>query len=208
MLLDPTRAGLIAGADARHGICSEGPAHRAVERASGRPRACRHRASSSGVRDRRDPAQMAPWRRGQPVAARAGARRAGSAAVPGRKQRHRGLHRAGRLDCPAPEPAPGQALRSDRILASAPRRHEGARGEPVRGGRSGPERLPPEGLLDAAHIPSFRAGQKTVLMILPAAIPGPLSLRALLAAPPIVHRLANLPRKRTPQVRYPLRNLF
>jgi fatty-acyl-CoA synthase len=36
--LDPTRIGMILGVDANHGICPDGPVHRPVEAASGRPR--------------------------------------------------------------------------------------------------------------------------------------------------------------------------
>jgi hypothetical protein len=38
---------------------------------------------------------------------------------------------------------------------------------------------------------------------------GPLSLASIVAAKPLVHRhLANAPRERKPQVRYPVRDLF
>ena len=69
--------------------------------------------------------------------------------------------------------------------------------------------LPPEGLLDAAYVPSLWAVQKTVLRVLLAVILGPISLATILAAPANVHRhLANAPRKRKPAIRYPVRDLF
>jgi len=64
-------------------------------------------------------------------------------------------------------------------------------------------------LLDADYIPSLWAVQKITLLVLLSVIVGPMSLAGLTAARPIVHRnLANAPRKRKPQVRYPVRTLF
>jgi len=64
-------------------------------------------------------------------------------------------------------------------------------------------------LLDADYIPSLWAVQKMMLLVLLAALLGPLSLGAFIAARPAVHRhLANAPRKRKPHVRYPIRGLF
>jgi hypothetical protein len=64
-------------------------------------------------------------------------------------------------------------------------------------------------LLDADYIPSLRAVQKVTLLVLLSIIVGPVSLGCLTAAGPMVHRnLANAPRKRKPQVRYPVRALF
>jgi hypothetical protein len=64
-------------------------------------------------------------------------------------------------------------------------------------------------LLDADYIPSLWAVQKMMLLVLLAAVLGPLSLADFLAAGPAVHRrLANAPRKRKPHVRYPIRGLF
>ena len=69
--------------------------------------------------------------------------------------------------------------------------------------------LPPEDLADAAYIPSLWVVQKTVLMVLLAIVLGPLSLKHIIAATPMVHRhLANAPRKRKPHVRYPVCDLF
>jgi hypothetical protein len=69
--------------------------------------------------------------------------------------------------------------------------------------------LPPEELFDAAYIPSLWAVWKVALLVLVAAILGPLSIDDLILAGPVVHRaLANAPRKRKPQVRYPVRGLF
>jgi hypothetical protein len=54
--------------------------------------------------------------------------------------------------------------------------------------------LPPEGLFDAAYVPSIWAVQKTVLMVLLSIIRGPISVASIVAAKPIVHRhLANAP---------------
>jgi hypothetical protein len=51
--------------------------------------------------------------------------------------------------------------------------------------------------------------QNIALLVLVSIILGPLSLPALIAAGPSVHRnLANAPRKRKPHVRYPVRALF
>ena len=67
----------------------------------------------------------------------------------------------------------------------------------------------PEDLLDAAYVPSLWAVQKTVLMVLPGIVPGPLSLTSILAAHAMMHRhLANAPRKRQSHIRYPVRDLF
>jgi hypothetical protein len=64
-------------------------------------------------------------------------------------------------------------------------------------------------LLDADYIPSLWAVQKMTLLVLLAAVLGPLSLVVFIAAGPTVHRhLANAPRKRKPHVRYPVRGLF
>jgi hypothetical protein len=64
-------------------------------------------------------------------------------------------------------------------------------------------------LLDAAYVPSLWAVQKTVLMVLLGIIIGPLSLADIVAPRALVHRhLANAPRKRKPQVNYPVRDLF
>jgi len=69
--------------------------------------------------------------------------------------------------------------------------------------------LPPEDLLDAAYVPSLWAVQKTVLMVLIGIVIGPLAIADILAPSPIVHRhLANAPRKRKPQISYPVRDLF
>ena len=69
--------------------------------------------------------------------------------------------------------------------------------------------LPPEELFDAAYIPSLWAVWKVALLVLVAAILGPLSIDDLILAGPVVQRaLANAPRKRKPQVRYPVRGLF
>jgi hypothetical protein len=69
--------------------------------------------------------------------------------------------------------------------------------------------LPPEDLLDADYIPSLWAVRKMTLLVLLAVLTGPLSLVDFIAARPTVHRhLANAPRKRKPQVRYPIRGLF
>jgi len=69
--------------------------------------------------------------------------------------------------------------------------------------------LPPEDLLDAAYVPSLWAVQKTVLMVLIGIIIGPLSLADIVAPRAMVHRhLANAPRKRKPNIRYPVRDLF
>jgi hypothetical protein len=64
-------------------------------------------------------------------------------------------------------------------------------------------------LLDADYIPSLWAVQKMMLLVLLAGVIGPLSLVDFIAARPAVHRhLANAPRKRKPNVRYPVRGLF
>jgi len=64
-------------------------------------------------------------------------------------------------------------------------------------------------MLDADYIPSLCSVQNIALLVLVSIILGPLSLPALIAAGPSVHRnLANAPRKRKPHVRYPLRALF
>jgi hypothetical protein len=64
-------------------------------------------------------------------------------------------------------------------------------------------------MLDADYIPSLWAVQKIALMVLISIVLGPLSLPALTAAKPVVHRnIANAPRKRKPHVRYPVRALF
>ena len=69
--------------------------------------------------------------------------------------------------------------------------------------------LPPEDLLDAAYVPSLWAVQKIALMVLLAAILGPLSPANVLAAHPAFHRrLANAPRRRKPHITYPVRDLF
>ena len=69
--------------------------------------------------------------------------------------------------------------------------------------------LPPEALLDDAYIPSLWAVQKIALLVLHAIVLGPLALTNLTAAGPTVHRhLANTPRKRRPQIRYPVLDLF
>jgi hypothetical protein len=69
--------------------------------------------------------------------------------------------------------------------------------------------FPPEEMLDAGYIPSLWSVQKISLMVLVSIILGPLSLPALIAAGPSVHRnIANAPRKRKPHVRYPVRALF
>ena len=69
--------------------------------------------------------------------------------------------------------------------------------------------FPPEDLLDADYIPSLWSVQKIALLVLVAIIVGPISLTALVAAGPQVHRnLANAPRKRKPHIRYPVRDLF
>jgi hypothetical protein len=64
-------------------------------------------------------------------------------------------------------------------------------------------------MLDADYIPSLCSVQNIALLVLVSIILGPLSLPALIAAGPSVHRnLANAPRKRKPHVRYPVRALF
>jgi len=64
-------------------------------------------------------------------------------------------------------------------------------------------------LLDAAYIPSLWAVQKTVLMVLIGIIIGPIAIADILKPRAVVHRhLANAPRKRKPQVRYPVQDLF
>jgi hypothetical protein len=64
-------------------------------------------------------------------------------------------------------------------------------------------------LLDAAYIPSLWAVQKTVLSLLLGVVLGPFSLAAIVAPNPMVHRhLANAPRKRKRNIRYPVRDLF
>ena len=69
--------------------------------------------------------------------------------------------------------------------------------------------LPPEVLFDAAYIPSLWAVQKMALLVLLACVLGPLSIADFIAAGPEVHlHLANAPRKRKPQIRYPVRGLF
>jgi hypothetical protein len=69
--------------------------------------------------------------------------------------------------------------------------------------------LPPEDLLDADYIPSLWAVRKMMLLVLLAVVLGPLSLVNFITAGPAVHRhLTNAPRKRKPQVRYPVRGLF
>ena len=69
--------------------------------------------------------------------------------------------------------------------------------------------LPPEELFDAAYILSLWAVQKMALLVLLSIVLGPLSLVDFIAAEPKVHRcLANAPRKRKLQVRYPVRGLF
>jgi len=72
--------------------------------------------------------------------------------------------------------------------------------------------LSPEDLLDAAYIPSLWAVQKTVLMVLMVLIGiiiGPIAIADILKPRAVVHRhLANAPRKRKPQVRYPVQDLF
>jgi hypothetical protein len=69
--------------------------------------------------------------------------------------------------------------------------------------------LPPEALFDAAYIPSLWAVWKMALLALLAAVLGPLSIGDFILAGPEVHRaLANAPRKRKPQVKYPIHSLF
>ncbi len=69
--------------------------------------------------------------------------------------------------------------------------------------------LPPEDLLDAAYVPSLWAVQKNVLLILLGIVIGPLSLASIVAPNAMVHRhLANAPRRRQPNVKYPVRDLF
>lgn len=69
--------------------------------------------------------------------------------------------------------------------------------------------LPPEDLLDAAYTPSLWAVQKVALMVLLGIVIGTVPLTAILAAGRAVHRnLANAPRRRKPQVKYPVRDLF
>lgn len=69
--------------------------------------------------------------------------------------------------------------------------------------------LPPEDLLDAAYAPSLWAVQKVALMVLLGIVIGTVPLTTILAAGRAVHRnLANAPRRRKPQVRYPVRDLF
>ena len=69
--------------------------------------------------------------------------------------------------------------------------------------------LPPEELFEAAYIPSLWAVQKIALLVLLSIVLGPLSLADFIAAGPEVHRhLANAPRKRKPQVSYPVRGLI
>lgn len=69
--------------------------------------------------------------------------------------------------------------------------------------------LPLEELLGPPYVPSLRAVQKTVLMVLLAIILGPISLTNILAAPAIVHRhLAHAPRQRKSAIRYPVQDLF
>lgn len=69
--------------------------------------------------------------------------------------------------------------------------------------------LPPEDLLDAAYTPSLWAVQKTVLMVLLGIVIGAIPLASIVAARAIVHRnLANAPRRRKPNIRYPVRDLF
>ena len=61
----------------------------------------------------------------------------------------------------------------------------------------------------AAYIPSLWAVQKTVLMMLIGIVMGPLAIADILAPSAIVHRhLSNAPRKRKPNIRYPVRDLF
>jgi hypothetical protein len=69
--------------------------------------------------------------------------------------------------------------------------------------------LPPEELLDVTYIPSLWAVWKIALLALLAAVLGPLSIGDfILAGPAVHHALANAPRKRKPNVRYPVRGLF
>lgn len=69
-------------------------------------------------------------------------------------------------------------------------------------------KLPPEEMLAAATIPSLWAVQKMALLVLISIVLGPLSLADFVAALPVVHRrLANAPRKRKPQIIYPVRGL-
>jgi len=69
--------------------------------------------------------------------------------------------------------------------------------------------LPPEELFDAAYIPSFWAVWKMALLVLIAAVVGPVSINDLILAGAEIHRaLANAPRKRKPAVKYPVRGLF
>lgn len=69
--------------------------------------------------------------------------------------------------------------------------------------------LPPEALLDADYAPSLWAVQKVALMVLLGIVIGTVPVTAVLAAGRAVHRnLANAPRHRKPQVRYPIRDLF
>jgi hypothetical protein len=64
-------------------------------------------------------------------------------------------------------------------------------------------------LLDAAYVPSLWAVQKTVLMVLLGIVIGPITLASITTAHAMVHRhLANAPRKRKPQIRYPVQDLF
>jgi hypothetical protein len=64
-------------------------------------------------------------------------------------------------------------------------------------------------LLDADYFPSLWAVQKMTLLVLLAVVLGQLSIAEFIAAGPSVHRhLANAPRKRKPQVRYPVQGLF
>ena len=66
-----------------------------------------------------------------------------------------------------------------------------------------------EDLLDVRYLPSLWRVQKTALLLLGLVVLGPLSIRDLLQAGLRVHRrLANTPRKRKPQVCYPVRAPF
>jgi len=69
--------------------------------------------------------------------------------------------------------------------------------------------LPPEDLLDQAYVPSLWRVQKTVLRVLLTIVLGALPLSAIIHAKRHVHQqLANAPRRRTPCMSYPVKQLF
>lgn len=70
-------------------------------------------------------------------------------------------------------------------------------------------KLPPEDLLDADYTPSLWTVQKIALMVLLGIVIGAIPISSLLTARSTTYRsLATAPRRRKPQITYPVKGLF